>query len=269
MTRPFAAVVRFPGSNCEYETVRALCAAGFDGRVVHWRDAMSEVARADVIVLPGGFSFEDRLRAGAIAAREPFVETIVARAESGTPVLGICNGAQVLTETGLVPGVRPGGIDIALAENTVDGVPDGFLCRWTDVRVHASERTRLWTSAMTNGERLPWPFAHGEGRFLTSDQNVLRALRDYDLVTFSFADDPAPNGAQLGAAGIVNMRGNVLAVMPHPERAAWLWHVAWDVRGPWGDARRRMAAQSETRDAHGPGWGVFASLAAAFDVVPA
>ncbi len=122
---PRVAVLRFPGTNCEHETVRALEAVGLDAEIVPWTAPPSVLRDVAALILPGGFSYEDRLRAGAIAAREPIVEAVVECAGAGRPVLGICNGAQVLVEAGLVPGLRPGAVEMGLAPDQVNGVARG------------------------------------------------------------------------------------------------------------------------------------------------
>ena len=223
--RPRAAVVRFPGVNCEYETARALRAVGLGADIVSWTAPHERLGEYDAIVLPGGFSYEDRMRAGALAARERIMDAVVARADAGIPVLGVCNGAQVLVEAGLVPGLTPGAIERGMGANEVDGAPVGFLCRWATVHVTPSERSSI---------------AHAEGRFTTRDPAVAAALRDEALTPFTYTESPSPNGALYAAAGVMNRRGNVLALMPHPERALWMWHVAWDLDSEWGVRRRAL-----------------------------
>jgi phosphoribosylformylglycinamidine synthase len=271
---PRVAVIQFPGVNCEYETVRALRAVGLHAEILPWNASRHAVLHADALVVPGGFSFEDRLRAGAIAAREPIVEVIAERAESGVPVLGLCNGAQILVEAGLVPARAPGRVEMGLAANNDARGGSSFLSRWVEVRVRATPRSATWTSAWADGDIVQWPIAHAEGRFTTADPAVRDALQAGGLIPFAYTDDPPPNGALFGAAGVVNARGNVLALMPHPERAMWLWQVAWDAPDPWGAARRalpraRFAAHRGDGDAlaaPGPGRGLFLSLARALGV---
>ncbi len=264
---PRAAVIRFPGVNCEYETQRALQAVGLRAEILPWTTAPARLADFDTIVLPGGFSYEDRLRAGALAARDAIVDAVVARADAGVPVLGICNGAQVLVEAGLVPGLAPGAVEMGMGQNEVAGEPVGFLCRWATVRVTPSPRAQVWTNDWEAATEIPWPYAHAEGRVTTRDPQVAAALRDESLVPFAYTGDPSPNGALYAAAGVTNRRGNVLALMPHPERALWLWQVAWDLDGEWGAARRALATRhGETWEAPGPGWRFFRSLATALGV---
>lgn len=262
-----AAVIRFPGVNCEYETARALSAVGLRTDILPWTANAAQLDAYDAIVLPGGFSYEDRLRAGALAARESIMDGVVARADAGVPVLGVCNGAQVLVEAGLVPGLTPGAIEMGMGHNEVDGAPVGFLCRWATVRVTPNAASSLWTNAWTAETEVPWPYAHAEGRFTTRDPRVAAALRDEKLTPFTYADDPSPNGAMDAAAGVMNRRGNVLALMPHPERALWMWQVAWDLGGEWGAARRALgAAAGDAFHRRGPGWAFYQSLATALGV---
>jgi len=134
MSSPRIAVIQIPGVNCEYETTRALEAVGLAARIVRWNEPASVYSEFDAYVLPGGFAFQDRIRAGAIAAKLPAVDRIAAESESGKPVLGICNGAQVLVEAGLVPGFHRGRVEMALAPNRAPRRA-GYLCRWAWLRV--------------------------------------------------------------------------------------------------------------------------------------
>jgi phosphoribosylformylglycinamidine synthase subunit PurQ / glutaminase len=231
------AVVQLPGVNCEAETVRALERVGLEAEVFRWTRPAREFGRFDAFVLPGGFSYQDRVRAGALAAKDPLIESLEDAAERGKPVLGICNGAQVLVEAGLVPGGA--GVEIALARNRM---PDraGYHARWIYVRVE--ESSCVFTSALEPGTVLPLPVAHGEGRFTSRDPERVPALvRDgqtplrYATARGAVAREfPAnPNGSEAAVAGICNARGNVLALMPHPERAQDAGAVSRAVTGGW------------------------------------
>jgi phosphoribosylformylglycinamidine synthase len=196
------AVVRFPGSNCDADTLRAARAAGADAYYVWHRDTALE--RADAVILPGGFAYGDYLRAGAIARFSPIMESVRRHAASGGPVLGICNGFQVLCEAGLLPG--------ALVRNA--GLK--FLSRPVTVRVEAIDTP--FSSAYEPGAIFTMPIAHGEGRYVAS-QTVLEELESDRRVVWRYVGDN-PNGSMNAIAGITNAERNVVGMMPHPERAA-------------------------------------------------
>jgi phosphoribosylformylglycinamidine synthase subunit PurQ / glutaminase len=205
------AVVRFPASNCDLDAVSALREVGggvAPDLVWHEDDALRDY---DAVVLPGGFSFGDYLRAGAIAARSPAISTIRRMADRGVPVLGICNGFQILVEAGLLPG--------ALLRNS--GLR--FVCRWTSVTVE--NRDTPFTRSIAKGQVLRMPIAHGEGRYYLPETQ-LRALEKGHRVVFRYSDDQGkhvesanPTGTIDNIAGISNEDGNVVGLMPHPERA--------------------------------------------------
>ena len=260
------AVMQFPGVNCEAETARAVQRAGLDAEVFRWTRPARELAGFDAFVLPGGFSYQDRVRAGALAAKDPLLDTLAERADQGAPVLGICNGAQVLVEAGLVPG--RGHVDVALARNRM---PDrvGYYTRWVWCRVE--ESACVFTRGLAAGTLLPLPVAHGEGRFTSLHKGRLAELVTAGQVPFRYAragGEPAeefpdnPNGADAAVAGLCNARGNVLALMPHPERAAELGQLSRGIGGEWGQRRdRALAAHDAAGFADGPGMGLFRALA--------
>jgi phosphoribosylformylglycinamidine synthase I len=263
--RPSICVVSFPGMNCEDETRRAVLAAGASCDVVPWNAPASSFTRHDGFVLPGGFSYQDRVRAGAIAAKDAVMALIAEEAGAGKAVLGICNGAQILLESGLVPATRAGRVEMGLARNAAPG-RDGYLCAWASVRVETSATCA--TCALGAGEVLPIPFAHAEGRFVTSEpglverllasgQVVLRYVRPDGSPARGFPDNP--NGSVSDIAAIANPRGNVVAMMPHPERAARALSVPEGLGGPWG-ALRSEARRARIHGLPGPGADVFLSL---------
>jgi phosphoribosylformylglycinamidine synthase len=256
------AVVQFPGVNCERETRRALERVGLEADVFRWTRPPAELRSFQGYVLPGGFSYQDRVRAGALAAKDPLVEVLAEEAGRGKPVLGICNGAQVLVESGMVPGASA--VELALARNRM---PDrsGYFAAWVYVTIGASPC--LFTRGL-EGEVLPLPMAHGEGRFLSRDPGRVEALARGGQVPLRYATAdgaPAlgfpenPNGADAAAAGVCNALGNVLALMPHPERAQDLGGLGRSVAGPWGE-RRDQALAAGDRDAPGPGLLLFEGL---------
>ena len=253
------AVLQLPGVNCEAETMRALAGAGLDAEVFRWTRPARELHDFQAYVLPGGFSYQDRVRAGALAAKDPRVEVLALEAERGKPVLGICNGAQVLVEAGLVPG--GGGVELALARNRMTR-RSGYYTRWVRVRVEPSPC--VFTHSLEPGTVLPLPMAHGEGRFTGAPGRMaalvragcvpLRYAAPDGEVAASFPD--APNGSEEAAAAVCNGRGNVLALMPHPERALERGAVARSIAGAWAAPLPGSAAAGES----GPGCVFFEAL---------
>lgn len=258
MTRPPVAVMQFPGTNCEHETLRAVDAAGGDGAIVRWNEPAGRLARFAAFVLPGGFAYQDRVRAGSIAAKDAIVEALAGEAERGKPVLGICNGAQILVEAGLVPAIHPGSIEMALAPNRMDG-RRGYYSRLCYLVLTSEPERSPFTFGLTRGEVLPMPMAHGEGRFTTRSEEVIEEIRALSLVAFAYCapDGSAaggfprnPNGSLEDAAGLTNPGGNVLALMPHPERAAAPWLLS-----PLAAARHRERWSVDLPAAPGSGGG--------------
>jgi phosphoribosylformylglycinamidine synthase len=196
------AVVRFPGSNCDADAWHAAAGAGHGATFVWHRS--TDLGGADVVVLPGGFSYGDYLRAGAIARFSPVMHAVAAHARAGRLVVGICNGFQILCEAGLLPG--------ALARNA--GL--AFVCRAVTIRVEATDTP--FTAAYHPGQLLRAPVAHGEGRYVADPATLDQLERDGRIV-FRYVGDN-PNGALRDIAGITNEGRNVLGMMPHPERAA-------------------------------------------------
>ena len=203
------AVVRFGGSNCDRDAVRALERLGVDADIAWHEDGLP--ADADGVVVPGGFSYGDYLRAGAMAARSPVVDEVRALADDGVPVLGVCNGAQVGCEAGLTPG--------AFTTNA----SARFQCERVHLRVENADTP--WTAAYDEGDVLEVPIAHGEGRFEIAD-GAYDALVADDRVLFRYCDvdgdvtdEANPNGSTGAVAGVLGERENVAVMMPHPERA--------------------------------------------------
>jgi phosphoribosylformylglycinamidine synthase subunit PurQ / glutaminase len=204
------AVVRFPGSNCDFDTLRAAERVGANAFFVWHRDA--SLNGADVVILPGGFSYGDYLRSGAIARFSPVMQAVLRHAADGGPVLGICNGFQILCEAHLLPG--------ALLRNA--GL--AFVSKPVDVIVERADTP--FTSAYSAGTRLRLPVAHGDGRFVAGEDTLRmleaegRVVLRYVPATESSPLQPNPNGSSRHIAGISNASGTVVGIMPHPERIA-------------------------------------------------
>ena len=199
-----ASVIVFPGSNCDRDVAVCLEAATGKKPLMAWHGDAS-LPDSDLIVLPGGFSYGDYLRCGSMAANSPIMREVVAQAEKGAAVLGICNGFQVLTECGLLPGV--------LMQNK--GL--NFVCRNT--RLTVSNNNTAFTKQYAAGEEIVIPVAHNEGNYF-ADDDTLKQLQDDDCIAFTYADGDNPNGACLDIAGITNKSGRIVGMMPHPERRA-------------------------------------------------
>jgi len=205
-----AAVIVFPGSNCDRDLAVAFRNAGAEVSMV-WHKDTDLPQGLDIIGIPGGFSFGDYLRCGAIAARSPICRAVVAHARAGGYVLGICNGFQVLTETGLLPG--------ALMRNA--GLK--FICRSVPLQVATTDSA--FTNGYTPGQELQIPIAHHDGNYV-GDDNLIAQLKGEDRVAFTYAQNP--NGSQADIAGILSENRRVLGLMPHPERAAEPTHGSQD-----------------------------------------
>jgi phosphoribosylformylglycinamidine synthase len=260
------AVIQFPGVNCEYETAAAVRTAGLEAELFRWNEDPELLERTAAVILPGGFSYQDRIRAGVVAAKDRIMEKVSELARAGRPVIGICNGAQVLVESGLIPGIHWERIDLALAPNIMSD-REGYYCNWVFLRAEASRC--VWTTPFSTGEVIPVPIAHAEGRFVTENEELFESMKANGQIVLRYCSargeiDPSfpvnPNGSMDNAAGVCNREGNVLAMMPHPERATWLRQVPEDIGGAWG--RRRLAAAGAPRpmDGEGPGRRFFASL---------
>jgi phosphoribosylformylglycinamidine synthase len=222
-----SAVVVFPGSNCDKDVEKALLYMETGPVDMVWHDEADFPHMPDLVVLPGGFSYGDYLRSGALASKSRIMGAVRAHAKSGGLVLGICNGFQILTEAGLLPG--------ALLPN----VSLRFICRPAYLRVEQNDTP--FTCSFADGEIVQFPIAHHEGLYYLPEDG-LRSLERSGRVVFRYADRSSgksgeaysPNGSLNGIAGIVNERGNVLGLMPHPERAT-VQGLIWgtDGRGVW------------------------------------
>ena len=211
--RPRIAVVVFPGTWSERDFAHVAAEVlGWEHRLVWHLEA--DLGACDAVVLPGGFAHGDHLRTGAVARFSPIMNAVQAFAATGGPVIGSCNGFQVLTEAGMLPG--------ALMRN--DHLE--FRCDWQWLRVERPEAAPAWLGDLADGDRIRLPISHGEGRYV-ADPATLDELEASGRVVLRYADasgavttDANPNGSERGIAGIVNEGGNVLGLMPHPERAS-------------------------------------------------
>ena len=269
------AVLQFPGTNCEFETLVAVKAVGMDGEIFRWNRSAGELSGFDGFVIPGGFSYQDRLRAGVIASKEPVMSALKEEAAQGKPILGICNGFQILVETGLLPGsgkcgdrgsdkgsdTGTGKVDMALAQNVMVSsgkiVRRGYYCDWINLRHESSSKRCSGSFSIERGALLKIPIAHGEGNLVTATPGLIKKLNEEEQVVFRYCDrngrviNEFPvnvNGSTESIAGICNEQGNVLGMMPHPERAFFAWQL------PAFDPRKQRP------DEPGPGRKVFESM---------
>lgn len=206
-----AAVITFPGSNCDRDMAVAIEAVAGTTPIRVWHGDAALPDGLDFIALPGGFSYGDYLRSGAMAANSPIMRSVVQAAERGVPVLGVCNGFQVLTEAGLLPG--------ALMRNA----GQNFICR--TVPLTAANSQSLFTSGYEQGQMIHIPVAHHDGNFF-ADEDTLDRLEGEGRVAFRYAE--AVNGSRRDIAGVLSEAGNVLGMMPHPERAVETAHGGTD-----------------------------------------
>jgi phosphoribosylformylglycinamidine synthase len=209
-----AAIVVFPGLNRDRDMIAALTKIGGVAPAVVWhKDA--EIPAVDMIVIPGGFSYGDYLRAGAIAARSPIMQTIRERAEAGVRVLGVCNGFQILTEAQLLPGVLMRNASLR------------FVCR--EVKLKVENATTEFTRGYQPGQIIRSPVAHHDGNYF-ADAETLAAVEANGQVAFRYAEGTNPNGSLNDIAGVFNSRKNVLGLMPHPENLIEAAHGGDDGR---------------------------------------
>lgn len=195
-----SSVIVFPASNCDRDAAVALEQATGKAPTMVWHGE-ADLPDTDLIILPGGFSYGDYLRSGAMAARSPIMRAVIEKAKAGTPVIGICNGFQVLTEAGLLPGalMRNAGLD--------------FVCRTVTLKVENAQS--VFSSGFQKGQIVNFPVAHHDGNFF-ADKETLDKIESEGRVIFRYVDNP--NGSARDIAGIVNDAGNILGLMPHPER---------------------------------------------------
>ncbi len=205
------AIIQFPGTNCDIDTYRVFNELLDVEPTLIWHEKTTDLERFDAIVLPGGFSYGDRLRAGIIAAYSPVIKQLKKLSLKGKPIIGICNGFQILVESGLLPG--------ALLTNS----NLKFICKWVDLKV---ETNNLFTNSFQSNSIIKMPIAHNEGRYYVSEEKLQELERNNQIV-LRYSDsegntsiDNNPNGSISNIAAVSNSDGNVLGMMPHPERAS-------------------------------------------------
>ena len=224
------AIIQFPGSNTERETLMACRRVGLNPVEFLWNDASESLSNFDGFIIVGGFAYEDRSRAGVIAALDPIMNQIKVEANKGKPVLGICNGAQILVESGLVPGLDSHRVGVALTDNKrVKGghvVGVGYYNTWANLKMSAPPDRCAFTRHLNMDDFINIPLAHGEGRFILPEE-LLNKMIANDQTVYRYCDDDGnvvdefptnPNGSMYNLAAVCNPAGNVMAMMPHPER---------------------------------------------------
>lgn len=222
MKKPKIAILSFPGNNGDIENLRTFKRCGFDTFVFRWNDSKEKMAGTDGYFIGAGFSYEDRGRAGMVAARDPLFQFLHEEDKKGKVIVGHCNGCQMLIESGLVP--LGNGLKMCMSRNAVENKAIGFINEW----VWITPTCKKERCAASNWEgTIQAPIAHGEGRFVTKDPDLIEELRKNDQIAFSYCDQDGnvsaeapvtPNGSTIGIAGICNQAGNVVAIMPHTER---------------------------------------------------
>lgn len=230
MLKPSIAVLYFPGNNCEEETRDRCLDVGMAAKIIRW-NSKEKLSDFDGFIIPGGFSYEDRVRAGIIAAKDKIMDKIREEAENGKPLLGICNGAQVLVETGMIPGLKDK-VEMALAPN-INPLVSGYYCAWVNIK-NVNIKTCAYNYLYKKNEIAQMPIAHGEGRFTTKDKTLVKKLEKNKQIIFRYCNEQGkiedkyptnPNGSTYNIAAISNKKGNIMAIMPHPERAAFNWQL--------------------------------------------
>lgn len=224
------AIVQFPGSNTERETFMACERAGLNPVEFLWNENHDVLKSFLGFIIVGGFSYEDRSRSGVIASLDPIINIIKKESEKGKPVLGICNGAQILVESGMVPGINNYSLSSSLSNNKriVSGevLGTGYYNEWAHLSCSIDPEDSAFTRALNAGDTMHIPFAHAEGRFVIPD-NLLNILINNHQIPFRYCDNNEniinefptnPNGSTYNIAALTNSSGNIMAIMPHPER---------------------------------------------------
>jgi phosphoribosylformylglycinamidine synthase len=222
-----SAVVQLPGLNRDRDMIAALTLISGEAPITVWQTETSIPDDVDLIVIPGGFSYGDYLRCGAIAARMPVMQAIKDKAAKGVKVLGVCNGFQILVEAGMLPGV--------LMRNTTLR----FVCK--EVKLEVVNADTHFTRAYAQGQVIRCPVAHHDGNYFV-DEETLAGMQDRNEIVFRYAEGTNPNGSLSDIAGVINREGNVLGMMPHPENLIEAAHGGRDGRGIFASALDVIAA---------------------------
>ena len=224
------AIIQFPGSNTERETFMACNRAGLNPVEFLWNESRDALKDFSGFIIVGGFSYEDRSRSGVIASIDPIINIIKKESEKGKPVLGICNGAQILVESGMVPGINKYYLSSSLTNNkrvvNKEVLGTGYYNSWAHISCAIDPNKSAFTRLLNSGESIHIPFAHAEGRFVIPE-SLLEILVNNDQIPFRYCDNNGniinefptnPNGSMYNIAALSNATGNVMAIMPHPER---------------------------------------------------
>lgn len=198
-------VARFPGTNCDYDAYKMIEHSSHEPLWL-WHQDSFDIKSVDAVIIPGGFSYGDYLRCGALASRSPVMKSVIEFAERGGPVLGICNGFQILCESGLLPGA------LLRNENLK------FIDEWVELNVESTNP--YFAKSYAKNKKIRLPIAHGEGRFF-AESDAMKKILDNQQVWLTYLHNP--NGSMNNIAGVKNEKGNVLGLMPHPERAMTTW----------------------------------------------
>jgi len=261
MKKPTIAVIYFPGNNCEEESLKAVLAVGMDCRIVRWNQKKG-LEKYDGFIIPGGWGYEDRIRAGVIMAKDPIFELIKKEAENGKPVLGICNGAQALVECGMVPGLK-NSVEMALAPNK-NPLVSGYYCAWIYVKSEQDKNRCAFTRLTEKNQVIPMPIAHGEGRFTTRNNELIDKLIKNKQIIFRYSAKNGkieesfptnPNGTIYNIAALCNKRGNVMACMPHPERASFIRQLPDSI-----ELKNRAVGNCSAMEGSAPARSIFNSM---------
>ena len=259
--KPKIAVIYFPGNNCEEESLKAVLASGMGGKIVRWNERKG-IENYHGYIIPGGWGYEDRIRAGVIMAKDPIFDVIKKESEKNKPVLGVCNGAQALVECGMIPGLQ-NKVEMALAPNKNPFV-SGYYCTWVYVKSVQQKSQCAFTKLIEKNEVIPVPIAHGEGKFVTKDKELVKKLTKNKQIIFQYSTKEGkieekfptnPNGTTLNIAAICNKKGNVMAIMPHPERASFIRQLPDSV-----DLKNKSIGKFREMESKAPARNVFDSM---------